>query len=196
MLDKPNWAEVKSMKVYLILVCLLPFLIGCSEDTRPDHCKFADEIMNQFVSDAKERYGLFCHGSGGRFLNRVNAIHLSFVTLGPKSQEELRVMMVTITEDFLKRMNSHEEIREYLVNYPFQSTNLKFRISLMDLDGRVIHNKGKEKELLRGVILFNGKLLYEIKNDDKAYLQDVHSETYEEARAIVKKQHPELFLSP
>ncbi len=175
---------------------MLPFLICCSADTRPDHCKFAGEIMNQFISDAEKQYGLFCHGSGGRFLNRVNAIHLSFVTLGPKSQEELRVMMVTITEDFLKRVNSHEKIREYLVNYPFQSTDLKFRISLMDLDGKAIHNKGKEKELLSDVVLLDGKLSYKIENDDKAYLQTVHRETYEEARAIVKKQHPELFLSP
>lgn len=181
------------MKFYLMFVCLLPFLICCSEDTRPDHCKFAGEIMNQFINDAEKQYGLACYGSGGGFMDRVNAIHLSFATLGPKSQEELRVMMVTITEDFLKRVNSHEEIREHLINYPFQPANLKFRISLMGLDGKAIHNKGKEKELLSDISLFNGKLFYEIENDDKAYLQDVHAETYEEAQAIVKKQHPELF---
>ena len=184
------------MNFYLMFVCLFPFLICCSGGVRSDHCNFAGEIMNQFISDAKEQYGLACYGSGGGFLDRVNSIHLSFTTLGPKSQEELRVMMVTITEDFLKRVNSHQEIREYLVTYPFQPANLKFRIALLRLDGKAIHNKGKEKELLGDVVLLNGKLLYQIENDDKVYLQTIHREIYEEARAIVKKQHPELFFLP
>ncbi|MGA8164443.1 MAG: hypothetical protein WB791_05370 [Waddliaceae bacterium] len=181
------------MRSFLIFVCLAPFLICCSEDANPDYCTLARQIMNEFAGDMEKQHSLFCYGSGGGFLKQVNVISLSFATIGPKSLEELRLMMVTITEDFLQRINNDEQIREYLVHYPFQPSDLKFRILLMGLDGKPIHNKGKGKELLSGVLLLNGELSFEIENDEKMCLQDVHSETYNEGLTILKKQYPERF---
>jgi len=184
------------MKYYLMLACLLPLLMWCSEDACPEHCKLAGNIMTRFINDAKKEYGLYCYGSGGGFLDQVNRIHFAFATEGPKSLEDLREMMVIIAEDFLKRINSQEDIRKYLVHYPFKPDDLEFRITLMGSNGKAIHNNGKEKELLRSILLLNGELSYEIENDEKACLQDVYEETYEEAQAIIRREHPELFLDP
>ncbi len=168
------------MRFFPFVVCLF-LLFACSQDSTPEHCRHADRIMKQFVNDAEKQYKLVCYGSGGAFFEQVNEIFFSFVTLGPKSLEELRVVMITITEDFLNRINNDEEIRQSLANFPFEPNNLKFRISLMSKDGKFIINKGAGKELLRSVLLLKGKLSYEIENEETAGLQDVHEETYEEA---------------
>lgn len=175
---------------YLILLCsTLLFFTACNHrDPPPIHCQLVHKFMHRFIQDAEKQYHMVCSLVGGEFLGQINGIHLDFDTIGPMSVEELRILIVQVTEELLDRINADEEIREYLANYPFRSTNLRLNIWLRGSDLRPIKNKGANTDLLYGVMLLHGDLTYEIENEDKPFLQTVKSETYDEALEIVRTQ--------
>jgi hypothetical protein len=166
-------------------------LLGCATGEDPNYIRMSDQIINLYIKDMKEQYGLKCFGSGGGFLNKVNEIIISFETQGPKNKKELRELVIKINEDLLKRYNENEEIRPYLKNYPFTAKNLRIGILLTDEKGNAIHNKGSNKEGLRAVYQSWGNISYQVKNDEKPNPQDVFEETYEEALSIVKNNYLE-----
>lgn len=178
------------MRVVSFLFFIFFLLTGCNfhHSEEAEYCRMAYRIMDQFVRDMHKKNYLMCCSKGGGFLKKVNEIHLSFETFGPLSQDELRILMVTVVEEFLNRINKDEEIRPYLVNYPFTDSNLNFIIALVDTRLNPIRNKGAGKDLLYGVFLIDGKLIYDISNEEKKMLQAVHRESYKEAYEIVKQR--------
>jgi hypothetical protein len=104
--------------------------------------------------------------------------------------------MIKLVEEFLRRINADEEIREHLVNFPFNAKNLDFTISLRDKNGHAIKNDNANIDLIYSVQLLKGEIDYHILNEMQAALQTIHTETYDEALAIVKKTHPEVLPPP
>jgi len=145
-------------------------------NSRPVYCKYVDDISNAFLAASRDKYGLTCSGRGGALMDRVNVV---FLGLDSKESdydvERARRLIVDCSEDYLKRINSSEKVRQYLSHYPFSSNGLNFRISFHNPDERAI----------RLIILTKGKICYSAYNEDKSDLIDQHVETYEEAREIV-----------
>ncbi len=182
---------MNSIKIILIILLLGLTVIGCDKGGEPNYIRMSDRIVNQYLKDMKDLYGLNCFGCGGGFLNKVNEIIISFKIQGPKNREELRELVIKITEDLLRRYNDNEKIRPYLKNYPFTDRNVRIGILLTDEKGISFHNKGADKERLCAVYQFWGSICYQILNEEKPYLQDVFEETYEEALSIVKNNNLE-----
>ena len=126
-------------------------------------------------------------------MDRVNKITLWYNLSGQKNQKELRELIVEISENFLERINSNQEIRDHLVEYPFPAKYLDFSITLIDKEKKGLTNKADTNEIFRGVSLFKGIIRYEFTNEEKPYVQTLYQEPYEEAFQIVKKQKPDLF---
>lgn len=182
------------MKYICLIITLILPLFSCSFSDESDYYEIAYKIANRFVKDMGKKHYLSVGCYGGNFNKLINSILFSFKAIGPLSQEELRVLMVEIIEEFLERINKDEDIRQYLASYPFTASNLEFQISLIDTRGEKIKNKGSATEMLYKLRVFEGKMKYSILNDDKVCWQDIYEESYEEALEIVKKQRPELFL--
>jgi hypothetical protein len=148
----------------------------------------SDQIVISYLNDMEKKYNLYCFGNGGGFFERVNKIIIDFKTQGPKSLEELRELIIDITEDLLSRYNTNEEIRPYLKNYPFTVMNLDLSILLCDENGKSYRNTGSDRERLRVVYQRDGIISYQILNDEKPFPQEVYVETYEEALMIVRNK--------
>lgn len=162
-------------------------LFGCNFGyNNSNYIRMSDQILNNYIADMKEQYSLFCFGRGGRFLDRVNEIDVSFYCVGPKKIEELRTLLVTATEDLLNRYNENKEIRPFLKNYPFSSENCQISICLLDKQGNEIYNSGSGKTYLYSAFQSKGVIIYDIINDEKVASQEVYRETYDEALNIVK----------
>jgi hypothetical protein len=69
------------------LLFVFHFLTGCNIGGDPNYIRMSDRIVNQYLKDMKDLYGLNCFGSGGGFLERINVIILSFKTQGPKAKK-------------------------------------------------------------------------------------------------------------
>lgn len=164
----------------------LSCMTSCSGGDSSNYTVIARKIMRQFVKDMHNKNGYTCTSSGGAFMHNISKIQLGFETLGPKSQNELRIELVEMVEDFLNRINSNVEIREYLVNYPFRAENLDFGLYLVDENGKPIKNKGSGRERLYGIVIGNGKICYVFENEEQFPLQYTFEESYEEALANVK----------
>lgn len=175
----------------MIILSSLLFL-SCEFITEQKHIKLSDRIVGEYLEEVKNKYDLHCVANGGGFLDKVNEIVIYFSATGPKTEVELREILVMITEDLLERYNRDEKIRPYLKNYPFTSANLSMGVTLKDNQQKSITNLGDSIDLLWGVFQNNGNISFVIENEDKPYLQEVHQETYEEALEIVKNQKPDL----
>lgn len=162
-------------------------LLSCNDHKSPEYVSEAKKIMKQFCKDMYKSKGYTCIVEGGGFMHNINNIHLGFRTFGPKSQEELRIAMVDMVQDFLKRVNEDEKIREHLSNYPFLPTNLEFSLCLEGRDGKSIKNKGKESRELYGIFLIQGKLIYVFQNEDKYPLQKLYEESFDEAEKVLTR---------
>ncbi|NGX42702.1 MAG: hypothetical protein K940chlam7_00986 [Chlamydiae bacterium] len=177
------------MKYQILLCSILLLFTACNHrDPPPVHCQLVQKFMHRFIQDAEKQYRMVCSLEGGEFLGQINGIHLGFDTIGPMSVEELRRLIVQVAEELLDRINADEEIREYLANYPFRSTNLELSIWLRGSDLERIKNKGANTDLLYGAVLLHGKLRFVIENEEKPSLQTVKRETYDEALEIVRTQ--------
>lgn len=152
----------------------------------PSHSKheiLADRVTAQVAKDLSKRYGLKVVGSGGSVHEDVKKLALSFSYYGEMSQDEYRQLIVNCAEYYLGKINSEEELKPHLHNYPFDSKNIELSIFIFDEN-----KKRLEVGELSCVYVINGKVVFSFR--DSEYTVDTeHEEPYEEALRIVRDQH-------
>src|SRR5690606_32663545 len=126
--------------------------MNAKEALSPDYLKYVDEIVGEFVKRMEKKYHLHCYGSGGSMPTDVEKIDVLFISYSKPTLADARKMEVSITQDLLYRINTHEKIRPYLREYPFNSDWVHVSISFRDkddnysFDGSVSHvSNGKNK---------------------------------------------------
>lgn len=172
------------LRFLLILLCL----VSCQRREVPEHVKYADQVMNDFVKLAYKKYGLVIHGSGGGFLKKINEIDMSFYIKKELTIPEMRLLLIKLSSDFLEKINSGEKSKEYLAEYPFGVDRLNFSITIYDRNYKRIVNPGSSKEKITFAFTNKNKIKYYIINEEKDHLQKVHEETYEDALQIMNKE--------
>jgi hypothetical protein len=175
-----NW----SIKVVAFFF-FIPFFMGC--ETEPEHVKLAHRFRAQFINYAQKKHHLVCFGEGGGLMNQINEFDLYFYASGEKSIDELRMLMAFVINDFLSQINSNEQIKPFLAEYPFPANRLTLSIALLGDDRKPIINNGNETTLITNVFLLKGKLYYHTRNEKKYQPKHKQVETYEEAYNIVNE---------
>jgi len=176
------------MKFFFKILTFIIALTSCVSVSV--HQRVATKIMKRHVEYIREKFGAQISTFGGGFNQKVNNITLSFDMRGPMELQRARKLIIAFSTDLLDRINSSEEIRPYLVNHPFLPSNLSYGISFVDKTGEHMKNPGNSKSTnsLARCNISNGTVYYSIMNENKPYLQTVHSETYEEALEIVNSE--------
>ncbi len=103
--------------------CVSPY-----QYSEPIYCEMADNITAQTAKILTKRHQLDVIGTGGGCMDHVNMLALSFLIYRPLTVESAREIIVDCVEEFLFQINSNEEIRPYLKNYPFTPKELKISI--------------------------------------------------------------------
>jgi len=115
----------------------------------------------------------------------VKLLGLDFQMRGPLSKEEIRKILITLGEDFLVFVNSDENIKPYLKNYPFRIENIEITLFFLDL---------KRMELLDPYIgiaeISGGPLNYKIltRTDSILSIKSASEESYEEALQALNRK--------
>ena len=192
-----------------IVIFLLLLILGSSVDAKevksPEYLKYVDEIVNDFVKDMEEKHELHCYGSGGSMPHDVEEISVLFTSYRKSPIEEARKVEVSAIKELLHRINTHEKIRPFLREYPFNADRIDVSIAFQTtsydypLDGTVafvylaknkIFYKAAEmrtKEPIRINYAYKKPEGAEefIEREPRAELMDLMDEPYEDALKIL-----------
>ncbi|CCB90056.1 hypothetical protein [Simkania negevensis] len=144
-----------------------------------NHEIIANKLIAQVAKDLSKRYKIRAVGFGGAIHEQVEELSLSFECCRTMSIDEYRDLLVHCAEDFLDQVNSNEEIRPYLQNYPFSSKNIDLTI--------YVHSENKKRfdvGQLSCLAIQKEKIVYYYR-DSEYTIELLKAEAYEEAKKIV-----------
>lgn len=162
---------------------MLSFIFGCSSfSPSPDYEKIADKITEKTAKKLKEQKGLSLAGTGGRMMDDIQMMMMGFNFYKVVDIETTRQLLVGSVQEYLSAINSNEEIKPYLHNYPFTPQNVEIVIYFYNPDGSKVP-PGK----ITIAAANQGKVVYYIDDPEKHTIKPLHEETYEEALKLVGK---------
>ena len=127
------------MKIFMLLFGVLLLFIflgscGAPEHKSPRYVGLAHDITRKTAKKLKKEKGLMPVGTGGQMMHDIQVMTMSFFLYREASLEEVRELMVYAVEEYLSAINSNEEVRPYLHEYPFGPKNVEIRLWLCDTD--------------------------------------------------------------
>jgi len=166
-------------------LCLLPilFLFTSCVMREANYCKMSDRIVGSYVKEFARPRELMLSSSGGAMMDDIQEVFLSFLSFRALNVDEARVLYVEMMEEFLCRINHHEEIRPYLHNFPFEEQNFELSIGFEDSDRRITRDGH-----VAMVFIGNNHTVYYDAYDSIEGFYTLCKESYEEARRIVQEQ--------
>jgi hypothetical protein len=160
------------------LFLLAPFLCACS--MIPKNEKFRSQLIQDFSKDMQKNKHLTLIAIGGGQNGRLFC--LSYVTQKKLNLEQARKLLIDVCEGFLERVNNDQQLRPYLVGYPYNSTNIDVMIRFVD------HNNDRtQPPYIALASNHQGKVFYNTSTISEE-LSHLHKETYEEACKIANEK--------
>lgn len=176
------------------MIRYLPFCLfglvfcGC-QVTRPEpyHITLVHQIRDQFIEDVKRDRHLQVYVTGGGLTRDIDEITIGFASAEHVTIEEAREEFILLAENFLYRLNTWEQIRPYLHNFPATIANLSLKLIFLD---RNRQNKLISDGKVAYVFVADGNIVYYTSNSETNEPVEIYEEPYEEALRIVRQQHP------
>lgn len=120
------------MKFFFLILTLSINLIWLQSNETSTHLSLIKESEHKFIEQIREKYGLKYLGSGGGLEPKVCAlvIDLEYCNQHILSKNELRKLLVDLTELYLQEINRNSELLPYLEVYPFTPNDVWIGVSL------------------------------------------------------------------
>jgi hypothetical protein len=144
--------------------------------------QLANFIRYNVARELERDRNLMPCGFGAVMMDQVRMLGISFDCYNEIDIPQARELLVTASTLFLERINSNEEIRPYLKNYPFVPNNIEVIIFFKKIDGSDL-----ELGELQIASIQDGILCYDVQNLQPHLIQTIHKETFEEAVVILKE---------
>ncbi|PCI92160.1 hypothetical protein COB11_07875 [Candidatus Aerophobetes bacterium] len=136
------------------------------------------------VKDMSKQHKLSYFGGGGAFLYNVKNINISFASREMMDLGQARKLLISCSEELLRRINANDRIRPYLEHFPFSEKGISLGTSYFDSK----LNRVQPKYIAR-VCIIHGNIYYTIYDKEADTLKTIHEETYQEALNIVRSQN-------
>lgn len=167
------------------------FCFGCSSIPHVNHAKevkLVTQIQAKLAKRLASKHHLSLSGDvtamPGGVIKEVGLLFHSHRIL---SIEEAREILVDCVQEFLSEINTNEEIRPFLENYPFTPKNIDIAIFIKDSNGIGVYDPN-----LNTVSASSGKLYYKtVSKDDTFNYKSEYKETFDEAFKLVNQAHYE-----
>ena len=175
-------------KLKKVLLGLL-LLTSCEMDVNDrDHAAYLiNEINHQISNEMVKDKQLYLIGVGGSSMLGIDYRMLSFSYYRDKELkiEEARKDMAEVICKYLKAINQEKELRPFLRNYPFDSSNIEITLFVHDKKG----NKVPQGSLTL-IEAVDGKISYyvapfEVKSEP--ILEETFEEALEKVQALANK---------
>ncbi len=139
--------------------------------------KIMHNMMENFQKEVCSNYPLFVMGTGGGMLYSIEMTHFMFGSYEPKTIEGARNLYLELMEKWLEKVNSNEEVRPHLENYPFTYENVELELAFFEKHPYVFASG----DLVGSLSCINGLIHYSTDNPETDLLLLLHKEPYEEA---------------
>lgn len=146
------------------------------------HPSRGEQLVNMTLEKTAQKiekeYDLLACGTGAAMPGGpIRSLFLSFSTKKSYSKDELRVLLIKISELFLNQINSNEEMRKFLIHTPFTVEDIDLVIYNQDKSGRRVYDP-----LITVARLSDGILIFRtIDPSDEFKYKNTFKESYEEA---------------
>ena len=90
--------------------------------------KEMDRVIMDFIRQSYKKYNIQCDGFGGKMVDGIDKIELSFVRQKKTLVAEARKMQVDLTQTFLDMINKSKTLAPYLKHRPFNEKYLNIRV--------------------------------------------------------------------
>jgi hypothetical protein len=154
-------------------------------DGRSKETKIVHQLEREIFNEINEKFGLFSVGFSKEApkndLKKCKHISLTFGTYRILSKDEGRRILFEISDAFIKSVNNHKELQEYMTDWPITEKNFGASI--------IVYNTPNVDWNFNNVKFFyitdkGVRFSYEIPNE--SFYKQVERETLEEARAKLK----------
>ena len=166
----------------LFIICIFFLCTACTY-REPGYCKIIDRITINYLGECTQPRRLVLSGYGGAMANDIQSVSLDFVSFDALSMDEARALYVNIAEEFLQRINCHEEIRPHLHDFPFEIDNIELTIGFENAERKII----EDGHVALMFIGRNQDLFYRGYNPETEEFYSLHREPYREAVRLVKE---------
>jgi len=177
------------------IIILISLLLGASCNKKPknnldsDYYKkgiFFLEHVDNFEKNNNlflARYGLNLNGTiETPDWNDIHQFEVTFCCIEKLNLIQTRKKLLHCIHEYLKLINSNNELKPYLYRVPFTNKELFFRIAFYEETGKRVTNGS-----IALCHLDEDTIYYLIAHDDES-LEFIHKESYKEALKTVQKQ--------
>jgi hypothetical protein len=154
-----------------------------SENERIKMNKIAGQVSVNFSKKMKEKFDFDLLGMGGGGFHDLNTLSFHFNCPMILDVFEARKLIIQVVDEFINDINSKQNIKLYLRNYPFTVNNINLLIGF----------KKNNQYPIEGKVAFiscsNEKIDYATFEHEKNHLTNIFRETYNEALQIISKKN-------
>ena len=169
----------------VLFVSLLLIVSSCGAGRPIGKTTIAHNIRAEVAKKIEEETGLSLMGTGGGMMRQIQMMALSFQCHDQLTIDQARELLIYCSEKFLSEVNSNEQVKPYLQNYPFRAKNIEIRIFIRESD----EHPAREGSLAIATSV-DGRLDYDVRQSGLPPLKTIHEETYEQALRILSERHP------
>jgi len=133
-------------------------------------------INEEVAREIAKRYGLDYVGFGGSVHDVIEKMSLSFACYREMSLDDYKRLVIHCTQDYLKKINGHQEAQQFLRPYPFDANHIELSIFVFDEKKRIL--KGGK---LTCIGVMKGNICYERVKKGR-YMECFKVENFEEMK--------------
>ncbi len=165
----------------IFIFWLIFFMLYSFATQEPKHQTISYQVSKEVSNYAEKTYGLQTFQKGVDFQKNINNLSISLGKDTNSSPEELRLIVINLSREFLKQINQNEKIRPYLSHFPFTEKDITLSIQMK--------NESTNSEKVIDYVYFScGKLFYSLMTRDGTFT-NLFEETYDEALSLYHTNH-------
>ncbi len=164
--------------IYFILYCLFTACTSLSYEISEDE-KIVNKITSETARKLKREKKLYLVGTGGRMMHEVEMMYMGFDFFKEINLNEARELLIYAINEYLYAINNNEEIRQYLITYPFTAKNVEIGIWVRKPDGDL-----PDLDKIYYISAIDGVLSYYLDLPETYSRQLIWEETFAEAQRI------------
>jgi hypothetical protein len=184
----------KNMKILAIIILSLislPILLSCEDKVSPA-TKAVGKVERYHINKQLKKHGFLCSSTGGGGDGkRIARLGIGFDTSESLTINTARKYFVQSFLEYLNDINQNESLKEHFTEWPFKGENLKYTLNVKVGDGvwPKFPNGRTPDNRISYVQINEGNIRYLIDVHRDKLPETIHSETLEEAIAILKAEN-------
>lgn len=157
----------------------------------PVYESLSSDIIKKYNNEILKPNDLSIYVTGGSSDKGIKSITLGVNRKGPGTIREGRYLIVKLVKELMIRYNNCDQIRPYLLYYPFNEDNFVFKISYVNSKGGfwLKQEESNDNEQIALIGLYYGTIYYYVYTGAKiGPLSEVHKESFSNALNILENE--------